>query len=162
MKFLATYRNEMQQRDVQDQTQIASFKQVVEQQVRGRIIDIQNAQPAWAEFEKALLAEYMLDDASRMTRHALISWIKKKGKNLSVSRVYTVYDGMYDLLSSADLESKGHKVDSYVAFFLYFPLLFFFCVFFLLFSAFFFLAFFPMATHFTTYIRSDLHRKKGE
>jgi hypothetical protein len=86
----------MQQRDVQDQTQIASFKRVVEPQVCERIIEIQNAQLTWAEFEKALLAEYMLDDASRMTQHALISWIEKKGKNLSVSRVYTEYDRMYD------------------------------------------------------------------
>jgi hypothetical protein len=39
-KFLATYRNEMQQRDVQDQTQIASFKRVVEPHVRERIIEI--------------------------------------------------------------------------------------------------------------------------
>jgi hypothetical protein len=39
-KFLATYRNEMQQRDVQDQTQITSFKRVVEPQVRERIIEI--------------------------------------------------------------------------------------------------------------------------
>jgi hypothetical protein len=61
------YRNEMQQRDVQDQSQIASFKRVVEPQVHGRIIEIQNAQPAWAKLEKVLLAEYMLDDASRMT-----------------------------------------------------------------------------------------------
>jgi hypothetical protein len=87
-KFVATYRNEMQQRDVQDQTQITSFKRVVEPQVRERIIEIQNEQPTWAEFEKALLAEYMLDDTSRMTRHVLISWIEKKGKNLSVSGVY--------------------------------------------------------------------------
>jgi hypothetical protein len=93
-KFLAMYRNEMQQRDVQDQTQIASFKRVVEPQVSEGIIEIQNAQPTWAEFEKALLAQYMLDDASRMTRHALISWIEKKGKNLSVSGVYTEYDRM--------------------------------------------------------------------
>jgi hypothetical protein len=101
-KFLATYRNEMQQRDVQDQTQIASFKRVVEPQVRERIIEIQNAQLTWAEFEKALLTEYMLDDASRMTRHALISWIEKKGKNLSVSGVYAEYDRMYDRLPGTD------------------------------------------------------------
>jgi hypothetical protein len=88
-KFLSTYRNEMRQRDVLDQTQIASFKRVVEPQVRERIIEIQNAQPTWAEFEKALLAKYMLEDASRMTRHVLISWIEKKGKNLSMSVVYT-------------------------------------------------------------------------
>jgi hypothetical protein len=44
----------------------------------------------------------MLDDASRMTRHALISWIEKKGKNSSVSGVYTEYDRMFDRLPSAD------------------------------------------------------------
>ena len=101
-KFLSTYRNEMQQRDAPDMKQISSFKRVVEPSIRERIIEIQNAQPTWAEFEKALLAEYMLDDASRMTRHALISWIEKKGKNLSVSGVYAEYDRMYDRLPSAD------------------------------------------------------------
>ena len=101
-KFLSTYRNEMQQRDAPDMKQISSFKRVVEPSIRERIIEIQNAQTTWAEFEKALLAEYMLDDASRMTRHALISWIEKKGKNLSVSGVYAEYDRMYDRLPSAD------------------------------------------------------------
>ena len=82
-QFLSTYRNEMQQRDVPDMRQISSFKRVVEPGIRDRVIEIQNAQPTWAEFEKALLAEFMLDDASRMTRHTLINWIEKKGKNLS-------------------------------------------------------------------------------
>jgi hypothetical protein len=110
-KFLGTYQNEMYQRDIQDQTQIASFKQVVEPQVRERIIEIQNTQPTSAEFEKALLTEYMLNDASRMTRHALISWIEKKGKNLSVSGVYTEYDRMYDRLPSTDQRLlDGEKV----------------------------------------------------
>ena len=101
-KFLASYRNKMQQRDVNDRTQIDSFKRIVEPQVQERIIKIQNAQPTWAEFEKALLAEYMLDDASRMTRHALINWIEMKGKNISVSGVFTEFDRMYDRLPSAD------------------------------------------------------------
>jgi hypothetical protein len=92
----------MEQRDIQHQTQIASFKRVVEPQVRERIIKTQNAQPTWAEFKKVLLAEYMLNAASRMTRHALISWIEKKGKNLSVSGVYTEYDRMYDRFPRAD------------------------------------------------------------
>jgi hypothetical protein len=53
----------------------------------------------------------MLDDASRMTRHALISWIKKKGKHFSVSGVYTEYDRMYDRLPSADQQLlDGDKV----------------------------------------------------
>jgi hypothetical protein len=75
---------------------------VVEPQVRERIIEIRNTQLTWAEFVKALLTEYMLDDTSRMTRHVLISWIEKKGKNLSVSGVYTEYDRMYDQLPSTD------------------------------------------------------------
>jgi dephospho-CoA kinase len=61
--FLATYRNEMQQRDVNDLKQISSFKRVVEPRIRERIMEIQNEHATWAEFEKALLVEYMLEDA---------------------------------------------------------------------------------------------------
>jgi hypothetical protein len=53
----------------------------------------------------------MLDETSRMTRHALISWIEKKGKNLSVSEVYTEYYRMYDRLPSTDQRLlDGEKV----------------------------------------------------
>ena len=38
--FLATYRNEMQQRDIQDLKQISNFKRVVEQGIRECIIEI--------------------------------------------------------------------------------------------------------------------------
>ena len=100
--FLATYRNEMQQRDIQDLKQISSFKRVVEPGIRERIIEIQNEYATWAEFEKALLAEYMLEDASRMTRHALMMWIEKKGKNLSTSGVYSEFDQKYNRLPSVD------------------------------------------------------------
>jgi dephospho-CoA kinase len=85
--FLATYWNEMKQRDVNDLKQISSFKRVVEPGIRERIIEIQNEHATWAEFEKALLAEYMLEDASRMTRHTLMNWMEKKGKNLCASGV---------------------------------------------------------------------------
>ena len=61
--FLATYRNEVQQRDIQDLKQISSFKQVVELGIRERVIEIQNERATWAEFEKTLLSEYMLEDA---------------------------------------------------------------------------------------------------
>jgi ferritin len=64
--FLATYRNEMQQRDVNNLKQISSFKRVVESGIRERIMEIQNEHATWTEFEKVLLAEYMLEDASRM------------------------------------------------------------------------------------------------
>jgi hypothetical protein len=70
----------MQQRDVNDLKQISSFKRVVEPGIRERVMEIQNEHATWVEFEKALLAEYMLEDASRMTRHTLMSWIEKKGR----------------------------------------------------------------------------------
>jgi hypothetical protein len=57
----------MKQRDVIDLKQISSFKRVVEPGIRARIMEIQNEHATWAEFEKSLLAEYMLEDASRMT-----------------------------------------------------------------------------------------------
>ena len=100
--FLATYRNKMQQRDVHDVKQISSFKRVVEPRICERVIEIQNEHATWAKFEKALLAEYMLEDASRMTQHTLIIWIKKKGKNLCASGVYAKFDQKYNRLPSVD------------------------------------------------------------
>jgi hypothetical protein len=75
---------------------------VVELGIRERIMEIQTEQQTWAEFEKALLAEYMLEDASRMTRHTLMNWIEMKGKNLCVSGVYAEFDRKYNRLPSAD------------------------------------------------------------
>ena len=40
MDFLATYRNEMQPRDVHDWKQIRSFKRVVDPKIRERIMEI--------------------------------------------------------------------------------------------------------------------------
>ena len=100
--FLATYRNEMQQRDVHDLKQISSFKRVVEPGIRERVMEIQNEHTTWAEFERALLAEYMLEDTSRMTRHTLMNWIEKKGKNLCASGVYAEFDQKYNRLPSVD------------------------------------------------------------
>ena len=54
------------------------------------------------EFEKALLAEYMLEDASRMTQHMLMTWIEKRGKNLCASGVYADSDQKYNWLPSLD------------------------------------------------------------
>ena len=50
--FLATYRNEMQQRDIQNLKQISSFKRVVEPGICECVIEIQNEHATWAEFEK--------------------------------------------------------------------------------------------------------------
>ena len=100
--YLATYWNEMHQRDVHDLKQISSFKHVVEPWIRERIIEIQNDHTTWAEFENALLVEFMLEDASRMTRNMLMIWIEKKGKNLCVSGVYVEFDQKYNRLPSAD------------------------------------------------------------
>ena len=81
---------------------ISSFKRVVELGIRERVIEIQNEHAIWAEFEKVLLAEFMLEDTSQMTRHTLMTWIEKKGKNLCVSGVYVEFDQKYNRLPSAD------------------------------------------------------------
>ena len=65
-------------------------------------MEIQNKHSPWAEFEKALLAEYMLEDVSRMILHTLMIWIEKKGKNLCASGVYAEFDQKYNRLLGAD------------------------------------------------------------
>jgi hypothetical protein len=92
----------MHLRDVHDLKQISSFKRVVDPKIQERVVEIQNAHITWAEFEKALLEEYMLENASRMTQHTLMNWIEKKGKNLCVSGAYAKFDQMYNRLPSAD------------------------------------------------------------
>jgi hypothetical protein len=44
----------------------------------------------------------MLEDASRMTRHTLMNWIKKKGKFLCASGIYAEFDQKYNQLLSTD------------------------------------------------------------
>ena len=78
--FLATYQTEMQQRDVIEEKQISSFKRVVVIGLQGRIREIQATQTTWVGFERALLAEYMLEDASRMTRHTLMNGSRRRGR----------------------------------------------------------------------------------
>ena len=54
MDFLATYKTEMQQRDVVEEKQISSFKRVVAIGLQGRIREIQAAQTTWVGFERVL------------------------------------------------------------------------------------------------------------
>ena len=109
--FLAIYETEMQQRDVIEEKQISSFKRVVTIGLQCRIREIQAAQTTWMGFERALLAEYMLEDASRMTRHTLMKWIEKKRKNMNALGVYNKFDLMYNRLSSTDhIFLQGDKV----------------------------------------------------
>ena len=92
--FLTKYKTEMQQRDVIEEKQISSFKRVMAIGLEGRIREIQATQTTWVEFKIALLAKYMLEDTSRMTRHMLMKWIEKKGKNLNALGVYNKFDQM--------------------------------------------------------------------
>ena len=109
--FLTIYKTEMQQRDVIEEKQISSFKRVVAIGLEGRIREIQATQTTWVGFERALLAEYMLEDTSRMTRHMLMKWIEKKGKNLNALGVYNEFDQMYNRLPSTDqMFLEGDKV----------------------------------------------------
>ena len=88
-KFLDTYRREMNQRDMFEARQIASFKRVVANNgLQRRVIELQEGKTTWSEFEKTILAEFATEDSTRMTRHALMKCIKKKNKKMSASRVY--------------------------------------------------------------------------
>jgi hypothetical protein len=75
---------------------------MVDPKIREWVIEIQNAHITWTEFEKALLEEYMLEGASRMTRHTLMNCIERKGKNVCVSGAYAEFDQLYNQLPSAD------------------------------------------------------------
>ena len=110
--FLIIYKNEMLQRDVVEEKQISNFKRVVENGLQGRIREIQATQTTWAGFERALLAEYMLEDTSRMTRHTLMKWIEKKTrKNMNALGVYNEFDQMYNRLPRTDqIFLEGDKV----------------------------------------------------
>ena len=83
----------------------------MEPRICERVIEIQNEHATWAEFEKALLAEFMLEDASRMTRHSQMMWIENKWKNLCASGVYAEFDHKYNQLPNADQQIlDGDKV----------------------------------------------------
>ena len=111
MDFLVIYKTKMQQRDVIEEKQISRFKRIVVIVLQGRIREIQATQTTWVGFERALLSEYMLKDASRMTRHTLMKWIEKKGKNMNTSGVYTEFDQMYNCLPETDQTLlEGDKV----------------------------------------------------
>ena len=101
-KFLDTYRREMNQRDVSEARQIASFKRVVANNVQRRVIELQEGKTTWSEFEKTILAEFATEDSTRMTRHALMKWIEKKNKKMSASRVYDEFDQMFSRLPNTD------------------------------------------------------------
>ena len=101
----------MQQRDVIEEKQISSFERVVAIGLQGRIREIQATQTTWVGFERALLAECMLEDASRMPRHKLMKWIEKKGKNMNAFEVYNDFDQMYNHLPSIDqMFLEGDKI----------------------------------------------------
>ena len=101
-KFLDAYKREMNQRDVSEARQIASFKRVVANNIQRRVIELQEGKTTWSEFEKTILAEFVTEDSTRMTRHALMKWIEKKNKKMSVSRVYDEFDQMFRRLPATD------------------------------------------------------------
>ena len=48
------------------------------------------------------LMEFVIEDLSRMTRHVLMTWIEKKNKKMSTSRVYDEFDQMFSHLPSIE------------------------------------------------------------
>ena len=57
----------MNQKDVSKARQITSFKRVVANNIQRRVIELQEGKTTWSEFEKAILAEFAMEDFSRMT-----------------------------------------------------------------------------------------------
>ena len=100
--FLDAYKREMNQRDMSEARQITSFKRVAANNIQRRVIELQEGKTTWSDFEKAILAEFATEDLSRMTRHVLMKWIKKKNKRMSASRVYDEFDQMFGLLPATD------------------------------------------------------------
>ena len=101
-KFLDKYRREMNQRDMSEARQIATFKRVVTNNVQKRVIELQEGKITWSEFEKKILEEFVTEDSTRMTRHALMKWREKKNKKMSASRVYDEFDQMFSRLPNTD------------------------------------------------------------
>ena len=101
-EFLDAYKREMVQRDMTEARQILSFKRVVANNIQKRVIELQEGKTMWSEFEKALLAEFVTEDSSRMTRYILMKSIEKKNKKMSASRVYNEFDQMFSRLPTTD------------------------------------------------------------
>ena len=66
------------------------------------MIEVQEGKTTWYEFEKAILAAFVVEDLSRITRHVLMKWIEKKDKKMSASRVYDEFDQMFSRLPATD------------------------------------------------------------
>ena len=75
-KFLDTYRREMNQRDVSEARQITTFKRVVAYSVQRRVIELQEGKTTWSVFERTILAEFAIEDSTRMSRHALMKCVE--------------------------------------------------------------------------------------
>ena len=100
--FLDAYKKEMNQRDVAEALQISSFKRVVTNNIQRRVIELQEGRTTWSDFERVILAEFVTEDLSRLTRHVLMKWIEKKNKNMSASRVYDEFNQMFNRLPATD------------------------------------------------------------
>ena len=101
-KFLDAYKREMNQRDVSEARQISCFKRVVASNILRRVIELQEGRTTWSDFERVILAEFAMEDLSKMTRHVLMKWIEKKNKKMSASRVYDEFDQMFSRLPATD------------------------------------------------------------
>ena len=72
-KFLDAYKREMNQRDVSEARPISCFKRVVTNNIRRRVIELQEGRTTWSDFEKAILSEFATEVLSRMTRYVLMT-----------------------------------------------------------------------------------------
>jgi hypothetical protein len=110
-KFLATYRNGMQQRDMHDRSEIASFKWVVEPQVRERIIEIKNAQPTWTGVRECASRGIYVGRRIKNDSTCVDQLDREERQKFECFGVFAEFDRMYDRHPGADQQLlDGDKV----------------------------------------------------
>ena len=72
-------------------------------------LEIHAAKTTWEEFQDVLLVESILENECSMTWHTFMKWVEKKGKKMSVLRVYDEFNQIYNpWLSFAQGEWVGY------------------------------------------------------
>ena len=100
-RFLKIYNEEMLKRGVSEAAKINGFSRVATIGLQERIQELQREHHTWANFERALLNEYNLNDMSRMTRRAFMDWVESD-KHFSVLEVLKEFSERFDQLNIRD------------------------------------------------------------
>ena len=100
-RFLKIYNEEMLKRGVSEAAKINGFSRVATIGLQERIQELQREHHTWANFERALLNKYNLNNMSRMTRRAFMDWVESD-KHLSVLEVLKGFSERFKQLNVRD------------------------------------------------------------